>query len=200
MKRYLFAAIAALALSATPAHAQQQGGRGGELSLHGIFAYYWGDSGVGIGARYQLPLVPEGILHAQVKDDIALDFGLDFVHANFGQYPKVSIVGYDYWGNPIYGSTTWNDLTWNAFIPTVGILWDFWLTPQFAVYPKLETGVAIGWWSADWDSSYAGWAGPHASAFFIQGAAGAKFKLKNNLALKAEVGSGMLKLGVSFPL
>jgi hypothetical protein len=199
MHRYLFAALAAFALSTTPAHAQQTGGARGEFSIHGIFAYYWGDNGVGIGARYQLPIVPEGILHAQVKDDIAVDFGLDFVHANFGAYPTYGYAYDPFWGTNVYTQTGWKDLTWNAFIPTVGILWDFWLTPQFALYPKLETGVAIGWWSADFNSPF-GYAGPHASAFFIQGAAGAKIKLKNNLALKAEVGSGMLKLGVAFPL
>jgi hypothetical protein len=198
MLRYVLAAAAALALSATPAHAQQRGASrsgGGELSVHGIFAYYWGDSGVGIGARYQLPIVPEGILHAQVRDDIAIDFGADFVHANFGSFPTY---GYDSMGFPY--QTGWRDLTWNAIIPTAGILWDFWITPQLALYPKLETGVAIGWWSTDYSAPYGYAGGPHASAFFIQGAAGAKLKLNNGLALKAELGSGMLKLGVAFPL
>jgi hypothetical protein len=197
MHRYVLAAAAALALSATPAHAQQRGASrsgGGELSIHGIFAYYWGDSGVGIGARYQLPIVPEGILHAQVRDDIAIDFGADFVHSNFGR------VATNYYYDPVYGwNYTYADLTWNAIIPTAGILWDFWITPQLALYPKLETGVAIGWWSGDWYSG-PGYGGPHANAFFIQGAAGAKLKLNNGLALKAELGSGMLKLGVAFPL
>ncbi|MGB8931849.1 MAG: hypothetical protein WCC48_11435 [Anaeromyxobacteraceae bacterium] len=194
MNRYLLAAVAALAISATPAHAQQASSRG-ELSVHGIFAYYWGDSGVGIGARYQLPIVPQGILHAQVKDDIALDFGADFVHSNFGRF--ATAYSYDPYKGGYY--FTYDDLTWNAIIPTVGILWDFWLTPQFALYPKLETGFAIGWWSADFYTGY-GYSGPHANAFFLQAAAGAKVKLNNGLALKAEVGSGMLKLGVAFPL
>lgn len=206
MHRFLLAAVAALAISAVPAAAAPQrigssnssggsGGRGGgELSLHGIVAYYWGDNGVGIGARYQLPIVPEGILHAQIKDDIALDFGLDFVHVNYGRFAT------NYYYDPVYGwNYTYDDFTWNAFIPTAGILWDFWLTPQLALYPKLETGVAIGWWSGDWYTG-AGYGGPSASVFFIQGAVGAKLKLKNNLALKAEIGSGMLKLGVAFPL
>lgn len=194
MRRFIAPALVALALVFTAAPAQaQQSGRG-ELSLHGIFAYYWGDSGVGLGARYQIPIVPEGILHAHVKDDIAVDFGADFIHANFGSYPTYAR---DIYGNPYFAG--WNDLTWNAIIPTAGILWDFWLTPQFALYPKLETGVAIGWWSADWNTAY-GWHGPHANAFFLELAGGAKLKLNNGLALKAEVGSGMLKLGVAFSM
>jgi hypothetical protein len=194
MHRFLLAAVAALAISAVPAHAQQRGaskGGGSELSLHGIVSYYWGNNGVGFGARYQLPIVPEGILHARIKDDIALDFGADFVHVNYGRWP----IGYD----PYTFLATYDDLTWNAIIPSVGILWDFWLTPQLALYPKLEAGFAIGWWSADYYTGY-GYTGPRASVFFLQAAGGAKLKLKNGVALKGEVGSGMLKLGVAFPL
>ena len=126
--------------------------------------------------------------------DRAREAGLDFVHVNYGRFAT------NYYYDPVYGwNYTYDDFTWNAFIPTVGILWDFWLTPQLALYPKLETGVAIGWWSGDWYTG-AGYGGPSASAFFIQGAVGAKLKLRSGVALKGEVGSGMLKLGVAFPL
>ncbi len=186
MNRFILTALAALALSATPAQAQRAGGAGGsgnQLSFYGIGTYYWHGGGVGVGARYELPLIPEGILRAQVRDDIALDFGADFVHVSWGDY-------YDY--NPDTGYY-WTDVSFNALIPTVGFLWNFHLTPRLTVYPKLDVGYAIMWWSDFYGPS------PHTSALFIQGVAGATLKL-DRLSLRGEIGSGMLKLGISIPM
>jgi hypothetical protein len=195
----LFAAIAtSLALTiATPAvaaDAPASSGGGlkldhGLVSAYGIIAYHWWDTAYGLGFRYQVPLLPEGLLkNPNVKDDLAIDAGLDFVHLSYGNV----VTGY----NPSTFALTYSDLSWNALIPTVGVLWNFWLTPQLAVYPKLNLGFVIGWWSADWANGY----GPSSSSsFFLEGAVGAQYKM-DKLSLRAEAGSGMLKLGVAFQL
>jgi len=186
MNRFVLTALVALLLGASPAQAQRAGGArgsGNQLSLYGIASYYWHGNGVGAGVRYELPLIPEGLLRAQVRDDVSLDVGVDYVHVSWGDY-------YDY--NP-YTGWYWTDISFNALIPTVGLLWNFHLTPRLTVYPKLETGYAIMWWSDFYGPS------PSASAFFLQGAAGARLKL-DRLSLRAEIGSGMLKLGISIPM
>jgi hypothetical protein len=184
MHRFLLATVAALALTAaTDASAQARGGSSGQLSLMAIGSYYWHGAGVGIGARYELPLIPEGLLRAQVRDDVSLDFGADFVHTSWGSY-------YDY--NPATG-WYWTDVSFNALMPAVGVLWNFHITPRLTVYPKLEAGYAIMWWSDFYGPS------PHVSTFFMQGAAGATLKL-DRISLRGELGSGMLKIGVSIPM
>ncbi len=189
MHRFLLAAVAALALSASPAHAQQRGaaaGDGRSLSVYGIASYFWWNTGVGVGARYQFPLIPQGILHAgQIRDDIAMDAGLDFIHVGWGDVRNYNVTTDTYY---------WTNLSYNALIPAVGFLWNFHITPELTVYPKLDAGFAFGWWS---DDIYGGT--PHASSFFIQGVAGATLKLQR-LSLRGELGSGMFKLGVSIPL
>lgn len=186
MHRFLLATAAALALFAVPAQAQHGGrGPGNQLSLYGIGSYYWHGAGVGLGVRYELPLIPEGLLRAQVRDDVTLDFGADFVHVSWGDY-------WDY--NPNTGNYYWADASFNALMPAVGLLWNFHITPQLTVYPKIETGYAIMWWS---DSFYG--PSPHTAAFFLQGAAGATLKL-DRFSLRGELGSGMLKVGISIPM
>lgn len=189
MHRYLLATVAALTLAtATDASAQQRGGAGGsgnQLSIYGIASYYWTGTGLGLGARYELPIVPEGLLGSpSVRDDLSLDFGVDYLHESWG-----SVSNWD-----PYRGYYYTDLSFNAIIPTVGVLWNFRLTPKFTVYPKLDLGYAIMWWSSD---VYYG--NPHASALFLQGVAGATYKF-DRLSLRAELGSGMLKLGVAIPM
>jgi hypothetical protein len=186
MNRLVLAALAALALTASPARAAQPVGRdsGNQFSVFGIASYYWHGGGVGLGARYELPIIPEGLLRAQVRDDVALDFGADFIHVSWG----------DVYNWDPYTGYYWTDLSFNALIPTVGVLWNFHITPRLTVYPKLDVGYAIMWWSSD---IYGG--EPHASALFVQGVAGATLKL-DRLSLRGELGSGMLKLGISIPL
>jgi hypothetical protein len=183
MNRFVLTALVALLLGASPAQAQRRDS-GNQLSFYGIASYYWHGGGFGVGARYELPLIPEGLLQAQVRDDVSLDFGADFIHVSWGEY-------YDY--NPATYSYYWTDVSFNALIPTVGLLWNFHITPRLTVYPKLDAGYAIMWWSDFYGPS------PRATAFFLQGVAGATLKL-DRVTLRGELGSGMLKLGVSIPM
>jgi hypothetical protein len=162
MRRLFIALIAALTLSAGTAQAQEPSyarGSGNLLTVHGLFSYYWSGLGVGVGVRYELPLVPGGLLvNAGIREDLALDFGADLLPG--------------------------------ALVPGVGLLWNFHLTRDLTVYPKLELGYGVAWWD-----HYTGFAGP----VFVQAVAGATLDL-GKVKLRGELGSGMLLLGVALPM
>lgn len=198
MRRLVFAVAAAATLYAAPASARYQGGdmSGGPdfsqplLTVHLIPASYWGHYGFGFGGRYEFKLVPRGFLprggRLRITDDLSMDAGFDFIHANYGSY----IVDVD----PYTGRYVYEDLTFNAFVPTVGVLWNVHLTPRLTVYPKIDTGAFIGWWS---ESAY--YSDPHVNVFFVQGAVGLTYDI-GAMRLKGEIGSGMIKLGLQFEL
>jgi hypothetical protein len=139
--------------------------------------------GFGFGGRYTMPLVPEGVLHApRVKDEFTLELGADFVHysATVGWAPYTV------------------DYTWNGILVVGGVTWNFWLNPNLALYPKLDLGYLFGQYSG-WDSGYYGTYGrANLGGVFLQGAAGLIYRFQS-LALRVELGSGLLRLGVGFP-
>jgi hypothetical protein len=133
-------------------------------------------SGLGIGARYMIPLpIPPLLVNTNLRDNFDLEFGADYLHWS-----------YDYVGGYNY--------SWSEIVPVVGMMWNIWFTPQFALYPKIELGYAFGWFSG-WDFT-----GPQPTygGFFYDGDAGALYKLNNGLTLRAEVGVDGLKLGAGF--
>jgi len=184
--RLSFVALAlALLAVATPAVAQRRAGRtapgpGGQmLSIWAVLDAGPVD-GIGFGGRLMLPLVPEGVLHhPRVRDEFTLELGADFVHYEdrVGLYP------------------TYVDYSWNGFLPVVGATWNFWLTPELALYPKIDLGWWFGWYSG-WNGSY-GYGRGHFDGLFVQGAVGLVYRLRT-VSLRAEAGSGLLRLGVGF--
>jgi len=153
-----------------PARASAPNTQGG--TVWGVLPYGWG---IGIGGRYALPVVSQGFLKpGQVRDQLAVEFGADFLQWN-----------YAYGGHDYYESD---------FIPTAGLMWALWLNKDFALYPKLDLGIDFRW--AHWDSRW-GNAPARGGWFFWQASVGLIFKL-SNIALRAELGHGMLKLGVGF--
>lgn len=180
--RSLFAAIVTIAaLHADPAAAQSRApGRGSNiLSVWGVLDPGPID-GVGVGMRYMLPIVPEGILgHSRIRDEFTLEFGADFLHYNDRVGPYGAYVDYD----------------WNGFLPVVGATWNLWFTPRFALYPKLDLGFWVGSYSG-WDDRY-GYARHDFDGFFIQGALGIMYRLQS-VALRVEAGSGLLRIGAGF--
>jgi hypothetical protein len=169
------------AFAASPAgHSSSAPGPGSEgLSIWGIL-----DpgpvNGLGFGARYTIPLVPEGVLHSpRVHDEFTLEAGADFVH--YGDHVGYGPGAFDY--------------SWNGLLPVVGATWNFWLTPKLALYPKLDLGYWIGWYSG-WNAGY-GYNRADYGGFFVQGAAGLIYRFQT-VSLRVELGSGMMRAGVGF--
>jgi hypothetical protein len=136
--------------------------------------------GAGLGFRVMLPLAPRGLLHhPRVRDEFTLELGADFLHFNdrVGPYPY------------------YVDYAWNGVLGVVGATWNFWFTPRFALYPKLDLGYWVGWYDG-WDSDF-GYRRPSHGGLFLQGAAGLMYRL-GSVALRAELGSGLVRLGVGF--
>jgi hypothetical protein len=188
VKRTLLVAI--LLLGAVPAAAApvkstrpSAGRRGQSLSLWGVLDPGPID-GAGVGGRFALPIVPEGLLHSPtVKDELMLELGLDFVHYR-------ERVGWPY-PYPF-------EYSWNGLLAVGGVAWNFWFTPRFAVYPKLDLGWWFGWYRG-WDDRYGYYGRRDFDGVFLQGAAGVIYRLPS-VAFRLELGTDLVRLGVAFPL
>jgi hypothetical protein len=124
-----------------------------------------------VGVRYQKTLVKQGLLRTgSVRDDVGLEGGLDYFHYSFNN------VGADY--------------SYNEVAVLVGAVWNFWfLDGKLALYPKVDVGYRFGSWSM---SSIGGYGG-----VVVQGSGGVAYRLAR-LTLRAEAGSGSLRLGAGF--
>ena len=171
----LAAALPAAARAADPSLRWE--GPGSGVTGWAILGY--GDA-VGAGVSYHTSLVPEGFIRdpgVRIHDNLDLEVGADFLN-----YYGYRVGPYDY--------------GWNELLLRGGLLWDFWLTPRLAVYPKLDLGWGFGGYTGNYDPAY----GPRQTfgGLFVEGAAGVIFKLQPRLALRGEIGSAGLKLGIDF--
>jgi hypothetical protein len=138
--------------------------------------------GVGVGGRFTLPIAPQGVLHhPQVKDELVLELGADFVHyrdrVGFPPGPYI-------------------DYSWNGLLAVVGGAWNFWFTPRFAAYPKIDVGWWYGWYRG-WDGNY-GYGRSDFDGLFLQGALGIIYRF-DAVSLRVEAGSGLLRIGIGIP-
>jgi hypothetical protein len=146
-------------------------------SLWGVLP--WG--GYGLGARYMIPVpITQILTRTRFRDYWALEFGADMLHFN-----------YDYG----LGGTAFS-YSWTEIIPVVGMMWQVWLTDDFAVYPKIELGYAFGWYSDTNGTSTGTLSG--GNHFFPDGTAGLLYKLGNGITLRAEAGYVGGKAGVAW--
>jgi hypothetical protein len=135
--------------------------------------------GIGAGLRFTFPLEPRGVLHhPRVKDEFTLEVGADFIHYE----DRVGVPGFLV------------DYTWNGFLLVAGGAWNFWFTPQFAVYPKIDLGYFFGWYS---DANFGPYGRHDFGGIFLQGALGLIYRFQT-VALRLELGSGLVRLGVGF--
>jgi hypothetical protein len=185
MNRTILAAVAlSLAVAAAPAHAKTPAGSassGTELSFSLDLAP--GPYGAGAGFRVGIPLVPQGLIHgSRVRDELLLEVGGDFLHYD-------EHIGYPY---DVHYS-------WNGIAAVGGLAWNFWLTQQFALYPKIDLGLMWGWYSG-WDPAYGTYYDRHSYAGpFAQVAGGLIYRLQS-VDLRAELGTEMFRVGVGFRL
>lgn len=132
----------------------------------------WG--GYGFGGRFMMPLAISPLLNSSsVRDSWALEFGVDYLRLGDN-----------------YGTI---DIHYNEILPVVGIMWDFWFSQRFAIYPKAELGYAFAWFSNSYGSGIPAYGG-----VFVSGAAGVMFRLDSGLTLRAEAGISGLKAGVAW--
>jgi hypothetical protein len=146
------------------------------LSLWGILPYSYGGFGMGLGARFALPLpIPSLIPRGRIRDSWSLEFGADYFRYSLG-----------YLGGP--------DYTVNWFVPVCGIMWNVWINDSFAVYPKAEAGYHFGWVSGYPN----GLSSPGYGGVYADGAVGLIYKIGGAVTLRAEAGNIGFKGGVGF--
>jgi hypothetical protein len=186
MRRLALLPLLAALLAAAPAHAAEPpAARGGGNELSGLLilgaGYGYADgyqNGFGVGGRFRTPLLPQGLIQGgQVRDSIDLEAGADLVRYAYGY--RSAVYNYDY-------------VFW-AFRPRAGLMWDFWLTPQLALYPKLDLGYEFGWFDG-WNSTVG--THPTYAGLFLEPSIGLIYRLRSSTSLRLELGSEGLKLGV----
>jgi hypothetical protein len=187
MRTFAAATLLAGLLAAVPAQAAQpapaaQGELTPLLILGAGAGYHDGyDSGWGVGLRYKMPLAPRGVIGpnaSNIRDEIDLEFGGDLVRYTY----RYNTPPYDY------------RYEWTALRPRVGVMWEFWFTPQIALYPKLDLGYQLGWFSG-WNAPIGS---PDWNGLFLEPAIGFIWQFKPTTSLRIEAGSEGLKLGVGF--
>lgn len=186
--RLLPTLLAALLLcAAAPARAESDGGGRGRGELTGWLVFGAGydydhghESGFGFGGRYRLPLLPQGLLQGgqgQVRDSLDLEFGGDLVNYHY----RYRTAPYDY------------GYSWWALRPRAGVMWNFWLSRELALYPKLDLGYEFGWFDG-WNDA----AGSHPAyaGLFLEPSLGLIWRFRPATSLRVELGSEGMKLGL----
>ena len=128
--------------------------------------------GIGINARYEIPVVPDGFIPA-INDQFSIE-------------PSLGLGYRSDWG------TDWDFFN---ITPAAYATWSFHITPKFRPYVAVGLGVDIGIWLNDDD--FPG-ADPNSAWFFIDTAAGLFYNFSPSLAFRGEIGSGGPKAGLSF--
>jgi hypothetical protein len=187
MRTTLSTLALAACLAASPVRAAETAAAGrGELTPLLILGagnnYHDGyDSGWGVGLRYKMALAPRGVIGpnaSNIRDEVDLEFGGDVVTYDY----RYNVPPYDY------------RYSWTSIRPRVGVMWEFWFTPQIALYPKLDLGYEFGWFNG-WDAP----GNPPAwNGLFLEPSLGFIWQFRPTTSLRVEAGTEGLKLGVGF--
>lgn len=147
-----------------------------------MFYAPWWYHGIGAGGmvRYEIPIVKNGFIPA-INDQFSLEPALGFAwQRGYGDYCDVP--GADC--RKYYGER-------GTITPVVYGVWSFHITSKFRPYAALGLGADIGIDSDD-DWHF------HPSNFFFDSAVGLFYRFATPVALRAEIGSGGPKVGLSF--
>jgi hypothetical protein len=148
------------------------------LSAFAVFDYGYSGLGAapGVGLRFQKRIVRDlGLKGPKVHDELAIEAGLDYVHYS--------------WSLAAYPEYNWS---YNEFSILAGVVYNFWLSDSFTLYPKVELAYAFGH-----TSSYSGVVSPSYGGLWFQGAAGAAYKF-GPVSLRGELGWRAVRLGAGF--
>ena len=144
----------------------------------GAFSFAYTGTGFGVLGYFQLPVVPDGVLHSVpwLRDVISVEAGLAIRHHAWNTGGGAT--RYDWSFTEVSISATGN--------------WNFWFTPQFAAYPRI--GVGFGFGSVATPNGYAGVAYNYGGLHGIAGA-GVIYRL-GSFGLRAELDNRTLAVGV----
>ncbi len=138
------------------------------LSFFALLPWGYG-SGIGLAARYTLPIVDDGFIDT-INDSVELEFGGDVWFGGLGARD------YSYTG---------------LAIPVEG-RWTFHFTPKFSAYGKLSLGWYFNFWHDDYDYD----PGVSYGGFYFNAGAGVLYKLGDAISLRGELGATGLKAGI----
>ncbi len=164
---------------------------GVELEPHLVVQWadepFWDDTGVGVGLRASIPVIPDGPINS-INNSLAVGFGLDWAHFD--------------------GCGPWNDVcdANDFWIPLV-VQWNFFLTKNISLFGEL--GLALQYSVLEWEG------GIPSNCARVNGVNicnedvddldvelvlwfGARFIVADNVALTLRLGSPSLLFGVSF--
>ncbi len=184
MRRIIAAAVAAALLSASPALAADPPPAASGASAKSAvgWAILGWSSSIGLGVSLQLPLVPQGLIHDpgfKLHDSLDLDLGLDYL---------------SYWNTYHSGPYSYDVSEFNLH---AGVIWNFWLTPKAAVYPKAGLGYSFA--SYDYSPGWpAGYGHTEYGGLYPELAVGGRLLIGDALTLRGELGWAGLKIGLGF--
>lgn len=191
-----FAAVAISLFGTATASAQIRSPRshvhyGVELEPHLVVQWadepYWDDTGIGVGLRASIPVLPDGPI-TTINNSLAIGFGLDWAHFDgCGQYNDLCDAN-DFW------------------IPIV-LQWNFFLTRSISLFA--EFGLALQYSTLDWAGPIPGNCARINGMDICRDSVddldvelvlwlGARFGLSENIALTLRLGTPSLLFGVSF--
>lgn len=143
--------------------------------VHGSVDAY---SVLGVGARGEFAIVPNGFLSGRARDELALSFGAELFLAPTG-------IGWNYYSGGAYA------------IPIAAAQWNFYLGEHWSVFPEFGVAVRVDFEQSGWtdrQGSYHGWIYPQLDAGF-----GARYHFDGRVALLMRASTpGGLQFGVVF--
>jgi hypothetical protein len=154
-----------------------------ELEPHVLlgWAHLYGDSGLGLGGRFTIPIVDNGFVKT-INDSVGITFGFDWLRYG-GCYYRVH--GVEYGCGASY------------FVFPVAMQWNFWLTEKWSVFGEPGIYIYHGVFD-DYCNGLAGCGYPTRTGVEPAIYLGGRFHFNDSVSLTMRIGYPTLSVGVSF--